>query len=259
MRSIPKVVGLPWTMRKYDRVLFLSSAKNFERFFDHLVAAATGYRGARVVPNGTEPDPDRGSPADFRNRFGLNGKFVVLCVANYSTRKNQELAVSVFREARLDNAALVFIGSEFNDYSRAVVRLDRLLQQRFPKGDVLLLEKLDRRDTLAGIAACDLFLLTAKAETQPISLLEAMAAGRPFLSTDTGCVRELPGGLIARRRSGLVSTLRRLFHNRKLREDLGRKGHEAVLSTFAQDKVRQDQLQILREMTPIRSQASTRQ
>lgn len=250
LRSIPKVFGLPWTMRKYDRVLFLSSAKNFDRFFDHLVASATVYRGARVVPNGTVADPDRGSPDEFRNRFGLRGKFFVLCVANYSERKNQELAVSVFRAAKLGNATLVFIGSEFNDYSTTVERLDKSLRRRFPSGEVLLLEKLERCDTLAGIAACDLFLLTAKAETQPISLLEAMAAGRPFLSTDTGCVRELPGGLIARREAGLVSALRNLFRDPKLREDLGRKGREAVLSTFAQDKVCQAQLQILRELAP---------
>lgn len=41
----------------------------------------------------------------------------------------------------------------------------------------------------------DFVLLTSISEGQPLAVLEAMAAGRPAVTTDVGCCRELIEGV----------------------------------------------------------------
>lgn len=247
-RSLPKVFGLPWALRRYDRVVFLSTSTRWNRFLDHWVAKITRYQGARVIPNGTEPNPSRGSAASFRELHGLGEGMAVLCVANYGPRKNQELAIRAFRRAQIKGSVLVLIGSEFNDYAREIMRLDERLQKEFPEGRVIFIEKLDRPSTLAAYAACDLFLLAALAETQPIALLEAMAAGMAFVSTDTGCVREMPGGIVANGETCLATALATLDADASKRKALGVIGRNAVLDQYSNEKVLDTQEQLIREL-----------
>ena len=246
-RSLPLVLGLPWTLRRYDRVTVLSEKRDLNRFFDHWVAKLTGYCGIRVIPNGTDPEPARGSVENFRQTYGLGDGLTLLCVANYGPRKNQGLAIRAFRRARLKNSTLVLIGSEFNDYVREIRQLDEQLQAEFPDGRVVFIEKLDRLSTMASYAACDVFLLAATAETQPISLLEAMAAGMAFVSTDTGCVSEMPGGIVANSEEELAAALVSLEDTAK-RTALGAAGRQAVLDYFSKDKVLDAQEQMIREL-----------
>lgn len=249
-RSLPLILGLPWTLRRYDRVTFLSAKRDWNRFFDHWVAKLTGYQGIRVIPNGTDPDPVRGSVEDFRTTYGLGNGLNFLCVANYGPRKNQELAIRAFRRARLKNSTLVLIGSEFNDYVRKIREIDEQLQVEYPEGRVVFIEKLDRLSTMASYVACDAFLLAATAETQPISLLEAMAAGMPFVSTDTGCVSELPGGIIANSEEELAAALISLEDDTR-RKALGEEGRQATLTYFSKEKVLDAQERMIRELLDV--------
>ena len=246
-RSLPLILGLPKTLRRYDRVTFLSAKRDWNRFFDHWVAKLTGYKGIRVIPNGTDPAPARGSVEDFRSKYGLGQGLNLLCVANYGPRKNQELAIRAFRKARLKDSTLVLIGSEFNDYVRKIKLIDEQLQTDYPEGRVVFIEKLDRLSTMASYAACDVFLLAATAETQPISLLEAMAAGMAFISTDTGCVSEMPGGVIANSEDELAAAIVSLEDDTK-RNALGAEGRQAVLDYFSKEKVLDAQERMIREL-----------
>jgi len=244
---ILRVARLPLTMRSYDRVVFLSHARNFGRFFDHLVAKWTGYTGIRVIPNGTDPEPARGDIDAFRSAHDLDTGVSFLCVANYGTRKNQELAVRAVHKAAIPGSTLVLIGSEFNEYSDRLRDLDQRLSREGSGCKVVFLEKVDRKTTLAAFKACDVFLLTATAETQPIAILEAMAAGMPFISTDTGCVAELPGGLVVDGETRIAQAMRMLASDPVTRASLGDDGRNAVVTTFAKERVLAAQAGILHE------------
>ena len=147
------------------------------------------------------------------------------------------LAVRAFRRAKLTDATLVLIGNEFGDYSEAVRRQDVLLQKEFPGGRVVWLEKLSREQTCAAYRAADLFVLPSKAETQPIVLLEAMASHTPWLSTDTGCVSELPGGIVVRSEDEMVARLQELAGSSTLRQKLAAEGRAANQETYDWEQV----------------------
>ena len=168
----------------------------------------------------------------FRARHGIGPGPMALCVANYCERKNQKLAVRVFREANVPGSTLVFIGSELGEYGREARRLAEAPGQDASACQVLFLEKLTRTDTFAAYKATDLVLLTATAETQPIVLIEAMAAGKPWISTDTGCVDRMEGGVVCRSRAALVSALKELMADPARRRSLGAQGLKAARTKY---------------------------
>jgi glycosyltransferase involved in cell wall biosynthesis len=231
----PYVWTFPWQLRKYDHLVVNSARVDCNRFIDHLVAKLTRYRKVTVIPNGADPDEFARAHNDFRSRFHLTDKFVLLNVANYSERKNQEFAVRAFARAKIDNAVLVFIGSEFNEYSARAQKLAKALGLGADK--LLFLEKVDRETTLSAFKACDVFVLSAKAETQPVVLLEAMMCAKPFISTDTGCVRELPGGFAVKTEEQMGAHLSELAADAALRQNLGEQGRSECLAHYTWQQV----------------------
>ncbi|MES2924207.1 MAG: glycosyltransferase family 4 protein [Verrucomicrobiota bacterium] len=232
--------GLQWTFarlpkmaREYDRLIFLSEKQGWGRFFDHTVAIWLKHPGIEVVPNGTDPDLTLPDDGGFRTRHGIGPGPMALCVANYCLRKNQQLAVRVFREARVPGSTLVFIGSELNDYAREARELDEQLRGPAHCCQVVFLEKLTRAETFAAFKATDLVILTAKTETQPIVLIEAMAAGKPWISTDTGCVDRMEGGIVCRNAASMRAALINLLTDPELRTSLSVEGRKAARSRYS--------------------------
>ena len=147
-----------------------------------------GYRRERIVtvPNGVfaadlQSSPDR---AALRASVGLDeAEFAVLCVANLRPEKGAGAFAEAVARARAQGARglrglIAGDGPERARVERLVDRLDgvELLGSR---GDVPDL-----------IAACDAVALLSEAEALPMSVLEAMARGRPVVATDVGGVGE---------------------------------------------------------------------
>ncbi len=235
--GLPLVLAMPFNMRKYDHVVFLSQRTGWDRFFDQWVAKATGFRRRSVIPNGAFVKEFQDSTLNFRSAYGIGGGPMLLCVANYCDRKNQILALRAFRRAAIGGATLVFIGSEFNDYSRQMEKLDGTFKETLPAGRAVLLEKVSRAMTCAAYRAADLFVLSAKAETQPIVLLEAMASRTPFISTDTGCVSELPGGVVVHSEKEMAACMRDLVNSPEKREKLTSEGWKACQKVYDWERV----------------------
>jgi glycosyltransferase involved in cell wall biosynthesis len=235
---LPYAVRSPLLMRKFSRVVLLSNRLDWQRFFDHRIAKLTGYRGIVVIPNGVDPRAFDQPLTDFRREFGIGEGCLFLCVANYFIGKNQELAVRAFRQARIPGATLVFIGSEFNEYQAMVRDLDHNLAESHPEGRVVFLQKINRDMTLAAFKACDVFLLTSKTENQPIVLLEAMACGKPFISTECGgCIAELPGGIVARSEQQISEQMKHLAESADARQALGEAGRNGCLTRYTHERV----------------------
>lgn len=239
---------LPMQMRQYDRIVVLSKKTDCGRFFDGLVAKLTRYSGLRVIPNGTDIEAMDKAPKDFRSRYGIPPGFLFLCVANYSQRKNQALALRAFRDIADRDASLCFIGSEINDYARELIQLETDFRKEAAFGRVFVLEKVPRPDVLSAYVSADAFVLSAKAETQPISLLEAMAARKPFISTDTGCVSELAGGLVVRSAREMTAAMSRLLNDTSLCAKLGDAGRASVEREFSGKAVLDAQHRLLLEL-----------
>ena len=143
-------------------------------------------------------------------------------MANYCDRKNQLLALDVARQTGKEDIFFAFIGGEQNTYYRELEK--RILAWGLEKR-VALFHGVSRSFTESAIQACDIALMTSKWEMQPLFLLEAMSAGKPWVSTNVGSVSELRGGIISNfSTKDLKSNLFKIIHEKELKHRLSKQG-----------------------------------
>jgi glycosyltransferase involved in cell wall biosynthesis len=242
-------VLMPLWQRRFDRVVFLSQKVDFMGFYDHWLAKYGGYHGRRVIPNGVDLKLRGEDPDGFRVRNGIGrGTFMLLCVANYSPRKDQGYAARAYRRAGISDSVLVFIGSEFNEYSKRFQKEDARFCGDAAKGRIIWLEKLEREETLNAIAACDAFVLSANHEAQPISLLEAMRESKPWVAREAGCIDEMPGGLCVKTEQAMAEAMGRMEEDKDLRASLSASGRLAVETTYNLDCYTNSYCQLVEEL-----------
>jgi glycosyltransferase involved in cell wall biosynthesis len=124
---------------------------------------------------------------DWRAREGFSGDNVLfVCVARFDLQKNHATLLKAFAQGPAcdPKAHLVLVGTGV---------LQRQLEQEVQKlglaGQVHFLGV--REDIPDVLAATDVFVLSSDYEGSPLSIVEAMAAGLPIVSTRAGGVPEL--------------------------------------------------------------------
>jgi glycosyltransferase involved in cell wall biosynthesis len=99
---------------------------------------------------------------------------------------------------------------------------------------------------------CDIFVSATRWDNSPLSILEAMAAGKPVVATDVGGVPELvchgKTGLLARPNDpeGLAEALIKLIEDEQLRKQMGSAGREFVKQRHDPMKIAAERLQLYR-------------
>ncbi|URM89246.1 glycosyltransferase family 4 protein [Streptomyces sp. MRC013] len=157
------------------------------------IAPALGPRAelVRLVPGvdpaAFRPAPDRGRRV--RERHGLVGRKVVLCVSRLVARKGQDTLIRAMPGIRraVPDAVLVIVGGGPDE-----ARL-RSLAHRYAHGHVVFAGGLDHASTAPYYAAADVFAMPCRtrragleAEGLGIVFLEAAAGGLPVVAGDSG-------------------------------------------------------------------------
>ena len=226
--AIHSLLMLRW-IKKIDRLVFLSKQRDLLAFYDHTLAHIARHKGIEIIPNGIDLDEKPSDPESFRNQIGADaGSIVFLCVANYSKRKNQGFAARAFRKAAISDSFLVFIGSEFNEFTEEFRKADLPFANAETPGRVVWVEKQSREATVNAIAGCDIFVLSASQEAQPIVLLEAMRERKPWIARDAGCISEMPGGICVKTVASMAAAMKKLAADPGLCDILGSEGRRAV-------------------------------
>jgi glycosyltransferase involved in cell wall biosynthesis len=181
-------------------------------------------RNHQVVWNGVEDDPRRAS-------FGEDGGPIkIVMVARFAPPKDHCLLLEALAPLPR-NWQCTFIG-DGPDQAKAQARAHALGIDRH----VRFLG--DRDDVPELLAQSHLFVLCSNSESLPISILEAMRAGLPVVSSDVGGCAELVTdgvtGLLAK--PGDVCQLRNhlttLLDSKPLLQSLGREGRARFESHF---------------------------
>jgi glycosyltransferase involved in cell wall biosynthesis len=190
-------------MRPRQRLLTRAVAPRVDRVIEVSARQAEpltrlGYRRDRIVtvPNGVFADDvktalDRDTT---RTSLGLTETdFAVLCAANLRPEKGADAFAEAVARARSEGMRSGPVRSERVRGLRGFVAGDGPERARL-EGIVAGLEGVEllgsRGDVPDLIAACDAFALLSEAEALPMSILEAMALGRPVVTTDVGGAAE---------------------------------------------------------------------
>jgi hypothetical protein len=193
-----------------------------------------------------DPDPAPGDAAGFRRRCGIPATSPCLAtLGNVSRGRGQDTAIRALADLRRDHpgARLVVAGAPHpraadRVYAAELVELARALGV----ADALHLVGVARAADVFAVA--DVVLNPARfPETFGIVAAEALAAGRPVVSTDVGAVPEvLSDGEHALlvpvdRPDALAAAVRRLLHEPGLAERLVARGAAHVRATYAPERV----------------------
>ena len=109
--------------------------------------------------------------------------FVFFACGSLIPRKGFSELINAFAdEFKNDNSVILRIGGS----GEQMDKLKDLIAQTGMNGRVKLLGQLSREDTLREYINCDCFVLPSKAETYGLVYREAMAVGRPIISTMHG-------------------------------------------------------------------------
>ncbi len=224
----------------FIREYFIKSLRDM----DHIIALSsvdlrslTGLGISRdkitVISNGIDPDK-------FRNRRDFvekNGKFKILCVARFAENKNYELLVETLSRLRnhVDVDAYFVGGVADNEY---FMRIRRMIKEKGLEESVRVCLGLDDPALIDCYLSCDLFVLPSRNETLPLTIIEAMYAGLPMVSTSVGgvpdIVRDGVNGLLVSRDDPerFYESCLSLLTNEKLREKMSVVNKETAKGYF---------------------------
>lgn len=175
-----------WVLRRFDGVVAVSSTVRAR-----LVRAGFRNEGLYTIENGVDAAMCRNNfgREAIRQELGIEpGTFLVGVVARLSEEKGHVALIDSMQSLRRTHprCSLVVIGDgPMRAQLEAKVDSLGMVQQVTFLGQ--------RKDVPRLLAALDLFVLPSRVEAQPMSLLEAMAAGLPVVATNVGDIPHMLG------------------------------------------------------------------
>lgn len=186
-----------------------------------------------VIPNGINPDGEVGNANTITVEDQRKG-YCFINVGRFYKEKGHEILVQAFHAVNKTYPetylTLVGDGPLRKDIERQVAQLE--LRDRITFAGV-------RRDVPELLRLHDCFVLSSLWELQPITILEAMRAGLPVITTDVGGVRDMvvegENGLLAKLGDAedLSRAMIRMASNPEIGREFGEKGYLAVRRSFS--------------------------
>ncbi len=128
----------------------------------------------RVLPNGIDLTVFQPAACDFREKHGLEGKYLVLGVANGWDRRK---GLDVFCRLAQNLGA---------DYQILLVGTDEKTDSGLPKSILSIPRTRDPKELAGLYSAADVFVNPTREDTFPTVNLEALACGTPVVTFRTG-------------------------------------------------------------------------
>lgn len=163
----------------------------------------------------------------------INEENYFLQVANYAEHKNQEFSLRAFYQSDCPGLAMIFIGSRKTDYLDKLVKINDSLKAKYGERNVRFLTDISRDRTIEYFKHAKVIILSSRVEKFPMVLVEGMACGVPFISTDCGTVGDMPGGIIVDSIKDMSVRMSELASDSVLRRELGEKGKTYSISFFS--------------------------
>lgn len=162
-------------------------------------------------------------PAEHFYLLDTENKPYIVSIANYTVIKNQiQMLRQYYKSNSSKDYSLVLIGSQKNQYYYELKKEYQQLEEKYGHRTVLMLTGIERFFLPSILDNATLYLVSSTYEEYSISLIEAMARGLPFISTDVGNARDLPGGITVDSINVLNKAIDKTLNNNLLLEKLSK-------------------------------------
>ena len=200
---------LPNLMKRVDGLLFLAGGASDSRF-DDLRLARRHAVPHRVVPNSLS---SAAQEVLARPSLPLQARDRLMAVGSYQWQKGFDFVLRAYAASKVRRRfALHIYGQKHSPFSETLRSLAH--QLGLNEESVVFHEGVSGEALLAAYCQARLVLSGSHTECQPLVLLDANAAGTPFVARTTGCIATMPGGVAVR-------TWREMAHQLDLLTDGG--------------------------------------
>jgi len=245
---------LDWVTSRFfcDRIIAVAEA----------VKTATVQRGSppskiEVIHNGIALINNRSgrSPAEVRREFHLTEDQKLVGQVGYFCRnKGQHILIKAACSAIKDfpDAVFMFVGEDLQEAGKYRKKLENLARELDVEKNIIFTGY--RSDVRDLMNAFDAFVLPSFAEGLPVTILEAMAARKPVITTPAGGNTEIvvhdETGLIFSfgDHDQLAEAILHLLKNPGKARLMGQKGYERVQTHFSLDQMLEKTFQIYGEV-----------
>lgn len=201
---------------------------------DKIIAVNPGVDISRLAP------PDREYFEKLKQKYGLENKLVLLTIGRLVHRKGIDLVLDSLPEALKEEPRLFYavigIGPELINLKSKILALGL-------KDRAIIISDAGDEERNAWLALADIFIMTPREvagdpEGFGIVYLEASAAGKPIIASDTGGVGEAVetgvSGLLTKPDSvpDITAAIIKLAGDENLRKTLGKQGRERAIKSF---------------------------
>jgi glycosyltransferase involved in cell wall biosynthesis len=212
-----------------------SSIKYFNKYF----------RREKYILGNAADDMFFDSSKVINTNYNLKYKKYFLCVANYRTIKNQIKVLKQFKKTNCqEDYELVFIGAQKNKYYEKLVKLKEKMKLK----NVHILLNIPRDDIPIIMKNAFAYLVGSTYEEFSISLIEAMASGIPFISTNVGNSRLIPGGIVLKSINEMSKKMDEIVQNTNLYKELAQEAKTYSVENFKIEKCVEELIKILKLM-----------
>lgn len=152
-----------------------------------------------IIPNGFDLSEFENNSKNFKRKYNLENKKIILNVANYFHGKGQDLLPDIV-EPMINRGnkdfAVVSISSCSNyPYERYLLNKVRNKANK-SNVPIIFLRNINREFVISAFKQSDIFAFTSLKEVAPLVIMECMAASLPWISFPVGNVRDLRGGRV---------------------------------------------------------------
>jgi glycosyltransferase involved in cell wall biosynthesis len=208
-----------------------------------------------IIPNGVDLSEWPVAPAeDYLNIKPNLEEPYLLSIGNHAQVKGHErlfrLADALHSEGRKCTLSIIgsgYIATRWSLGSNVKImggcwyacRLRSLLSR------VILRHNLSRQEVIREICKCDLLVVSSHREALPLTILEAMAASKPWVAFDVGGISDLQGGIAVPTEVVFKKEVTSLLQSPERRRELGRIGRRAIEEKFNWKLIVQEYMKII--------------
>ncbi len=218
-----------WIVKAADKIIVHTQAEK-----EWVMKKFGRKKAIEVVPGGISKDYlKRRYPLAFRKKYQIKGS-MVLYVGRIHKSKGVHKIVEIASKFPETTFVIVGDGPERKD-------LENVIKAKKIK-NIKMIGRVSEEEKIQAYAACDVFLHPAEFECFGITLVEAMAQGKPTLGSNVGGIPSVVGSpLLTFNKDDMIDLekkLRNLLENKKLREEIGKQARKKA-EAMTWDKIAQ--------------------
>lgn len=190
-----------------------------------------GLQPPKVIRNGVDLKEWSKPILGVRKKWNRSDRPWLVNVSNHSRQKGHERLYQLMSRLRDAGASLTIIGDSRRTDKWPLGKLGisggcfyQCCARTMVSKSIDLRVRIPREEVVSAIKEADLVVSTSYWEANSVVLLESMAAGTPWVSTDVGSARDNAGGVTADSSDEMAKSVIDLLQNPARRRTLGNEG-----------------------------------